>query len=1538
MILNMPLTRDEFLQQINASGLMGGEVVASFLASFPEDKQPADGEALARELVKQKKLTKFQAEQIYAGKGKSLVLGNYVILDKLGQGGMGMVLKAEHKRLKRLVAIKMMSPAAVKTPDALKRFHREVEAAAKLRHPNVVATDDADEAKGIHFLVMEYVEGSDLSVLVKKQGPLSVEKAVACIVQAAKGLEFAHEQGVIHRDIKPANLLIDTKGTVKILDMGLARIEGETGGQAELTSTGAVMGTVDYMAPEQALSTKHADARSDIYSLGISLWYLLTGKCAYDGDSLMAKLLAHRDAPIPSLSSVRNEVSGTVEAVFRKMVSKQAKDRYQTMTEVIKDLEGCLSGQLSSIKVNLPQATDDSQFNAFLNNFDSSSGASAAVTKSRLSKAPSTVADSASEATLLTGDMTQPTDPQTLTSFGSQADHNGGANQNPGQRKATSNSWWQDRRVQIGGGAVVLLMGLIWFLIPPRPDKSARQATVSNNSATEPSSEPEGKSTGAATAPTTGQPKDSAEKKALDWLFSVGAIVSVGQPGAVEPVRSTEEALASDKSVVAIVLNGRPISDQDLAHLSAFPTIWSLSLRGCEFGDKGMVFIGGLPQLNSLDVYRTKVTDRGLLPLLKYRSLHVLNLEGTLVTSEGLATIGQISSLRVLDLNGLPVTDQSLTQLQKLPLLRNLFLSSCLQLTDDCGAVLAQFPTLEYLRLDNTSVSDRSVLDLSKSPSLRDLHLNSCKLLTDECGDALSQFPKLDALSLNQTTISDRAVVGLSKSKRLMFLNICFTNVTNAAISSLSQMKSLSLLHIQATKFTADGVKQLVKAMPWCEIQSDHGVFKPTEKAMTSTVADVIDPPQYALDFNYKLETGNARVELPPILRPFEACTVEMYVTTRSVLDKWDNRVLFISGGGMQLLQQKNNWSWSWSVPSKDGTYNRVIVEGSVLARRRMHLAGVSTGKELRLFIDGHLAGKTPLVGDLPVVAGPCLLGGLAANFEAFTPFDGLIDEVRILKVARYNENFTLAPRFEADADTLALYHFDEGQGDILKDSSGNNHHGQIVGAKWVKLDGSSITPDANVVYLDDLPETLWEGFSELGKHGYWLGKPSIFRDERIVLHALFTSPDAPDDRAVVEYDLSRRYELFQATVYLLREPTGGPQTFRVLVDGKLLWESTPLSKPNVETPVSVSVRNAQRLRLEVTGVRHFSWPVWLAPRLTPVEASKLNAGTPAPPPAKAPFDAQQAHAHQEAWAKLLGTTVETTNSVGAKMILIPPGEFLMGSTDAQVDAAAKFAAAAGAEPHSINRIRKAERPQHRAVVAHPFRMGRTEVTVAEFRAFVTDAGYMTDAERFGAGNSATQAAASDTTDAKKQPTWKAPGYAVNETFPVTQVSWNDAQAYCQWLSEKDKADYRLPTETEWEYACRAGTTTQYSFGDDASEFDQQGWHLGNANFNCHPVAGMKPNALGLFDMHGNLEEWCGTQFDEATYSKKSVDALPAAASNSLYAVRGGHWFYSAAFGRSAFRGSGLPTLRFNTLGFRVAQKIIPQPPVAKAPFDAKAR
>ena len=181
----MPLSVAEFTQQLTDSGLMTAESIAEFVATRASKSPLNDGETLARELVKHQKLTKYQAEQLHAGNGHTLVMGSYTILDKLGQGGMGMVLKARHRRMDRLVALKVMAPAAMKSPDAVKRFHREVQAAAKLTHPNIVIAFDADEANGTHFLVMEYVEGSDLSVLVKRNGPLGVAAAVDAILQAA---------------------------------------------------------------------------------------------------------------------------------------------------------------------------------------------------------------------------------------------------------------------------------------------------------------------------------------------------------------------------------------------------------------------------------------------------------------------------------------------------------------------------------------------------------------------------------------------------------------------------------------------------------------------------------------------------------------------------------------------------------------------------------------------------------------------------------------------------------------------------------------------------------------------------------------------------------------------------------------------------------------------------------------------------------------------------------------------------------------------------------------------------------------------------------------------------------------------------------------------------------------------------------------------------------------------------------------------------------------------------------------------------------
>jgi hypothetical protein len=215
-------SRQQFVACLLASGVLSPSEWEA-LAANSEIAAAADGHALADLLVDRHQLTRFQADRLLLGETTGLVFGDYLILDKLGAGGMGQVYRARHRRMDRVVALKVMSSAALNSPEAVKRFHREVKAAARLTHPNIVIAYDAGEAGGVHYLVMEYVAGDDLSNLLKQHGPLPIDRAIDAIRQAAQGLAFAHGKGIVHRDIKPANLLVDAEGTVKILDIARSK-------------------------------------------------------------------------------------------------------------------------------------------------------------------------------------------------------------------------------------------------------------------------------------------------------------------------------------------------------------------------------------------------------------------------------------------------------------------------------------------------------------------------------------------------------------------------------------------------------------------------------------------------------------------------------------------------------------------------------------------------------------------------------------------------------------------------------------------------------------------------------------------------------------------------------------------------------------------------------------------------------------------------------------------------------------------------------------------------------------------------------------------------------------------------------------------------------------------------------------------------------------------------------------------------------------------------------------------------------------------
>jgi serine/threonine protein kinase len=262
----------------------------------------------------------------------------YRILEVLGAGGMGVVFKAEHRLMERTVALKVLSRKLIERPSAIERFRLEVKAAARLGHANIVTAYDAEQAGDSHFLVMEFVAGSALDRLLAQQGPLPVSHACAVAQQVALGLQHALERGMVHRDIKPANLMLAAQGQVKILDFGLARFVSETVPVEALTQSGTVVGTPDYIAPEQALEPRTADIRADIYSLGCTLYHLLAGRPPFAGGTVMQKLIAHRERMPEPLTGRRPDVPSQVLAVLDRLLAKEPARRYQAPAEIARAL------------------------------------------------------------------------------------------------------------------------------------------------------------------------------------------------------------------------------------------------------------------------------------------------------------------------------------------------------------------------------------------------------------------------------------------------------------------------------------------------------------------------------------------------------------------------------------------------------------------------------------------------------------------------------------------------------------------------------------------------------------------------------------------------------------------------------------------------------------------------------------------------------------------------------------------------------------------------------------------------------------------------------------------------------------------------------------------------------------------------------------------------------------------------------------------------------------------------------------------------
>jgi serine/threonine protein kinase len=329
---------DDFVADIARSGLVTPRDLDRALADFesdPDDDAPA---RFARSLVRHRKLTPYQARKLLSGATRGFFLGGYRILKSLGEGGMGKVFHAVREGTNLQVAIKVLPPKkALEEEQALLRFRREMDLSQRVKHPNLARTYDVGHEDGVYFMILEYIPGESLYHAVKgdQGGPLRVTDAARLFLKVIDGLEAAHSAGLVHRDIKPSNIMITPDGDARILDLGLARA---TEDEKPLTRPNVVVGTLDYASPEQLVNAAAADRRSDLYSIGCTLYFTLAGRPPFEGGDIVYKIFKQRMEDPEPLERVARGVPASFAAIVRKLMAKDPDDRYQTCAELRTDL------------------------------------------------------------------------------------------------------------------------------------------------------------------------------------------------------------------------------------------------------------------------------------------------------------------------------------------------------------------------------------------------------------------------------------------------------------------------------------------------------------------------------------------------------------------------------------------------------------------------------------------------------------------------------------------------------------------------------------------------------------------------------------------------------------------------------------------------------------------------------------------------------------------------------------------------------------------------------------------------------------------------------------------------------------------------------------------------------------------------------------------------------------------------------------------------------------------------------------------------
>jgi serine/threonine protein kinase/Leucine-rich repeat (LRR) protein len=710
---------------------------------------------------------------------------DYELIEELGRGGMGAVYKALHVNLKRLVALKILPAEKMQDHRAVARFHREMEAVGKLVHPNIVLAHDAGEADGQHFLVMEYVDGLDLAQLADRCRPLAVADACELVRQAALGLQHAHENGLVHRDIKPSNLMLSVNGQTKILDLGLALLDSGQTGNENLTGDCQLMGTIDYIAPEQAGDSHAVDIRADIYSLGCTLYRLLVGRAPFSGpqySSTLKKLMAHAQTPVTPAHQLRPDLPRELSQILDRMMAKSPAHRFATPRQV--------SEALSPFTVG-------SDLTALLGPAGQGSGSAVS---------PITATGTASGcASALEPTVTKPSD-ELIGARNMAADEMPMIVVQPSRRKRSGPPTWLVAAV-VTFAAVVMLYATITVIVKDKSGKKKRiklpddtaEVVVENDGKTEGIVKITPPPAGRSPAPTKQgpPPPDTIDRRVAEHVLALGGTMQLLYRPYGRGVNQIGDLPSDSFKIKGISLpNARLLHSDHIAMIAQLRHLRRLDVADTPIGDADLEQIAKIPTLDWLSLTGTQVTNDGLAALQALEWLRVLHVAGIHIEPSGAAVIGGLPRLEGLDLNGSRVNDEAAAKLSTLRRLRHLTLSEA-RITDAALQSLSQLSDLELLQLWDARITGTGLKHLAKLPRLDTLKLDRSRIQEQHLHE-LQAFPALHELHLNGTRLKD------------------------SAVDTLSQIKTLTQIDLDDTRVSSEGRRRLGEALPGCNLNLQH--------------------------------------------------------------------------------------------------------------------------------------------------------------------------------------------------------------------------------------------------------------------------------------------------------------------------------------------------------------------------------------------------------------------------------------------------------------------------------------------------------------------------------------------------------------------------------------------------------------------------------------------------------------------------------------------------------------------------------------------